>query len=283
MLREYSVELENFDIKHLSYCIFDWDDNILMMPTMIHVEHYEKGRWVKKDITPKEWVDLKTQYPDYWSNKDWRCDLSTAFLEFRDSDPNRNIFLDDIKKAISLKKFGPSWNKFIETLVAGKLFSIVTTRGHEPQTIRSGVEFIIENILTPEQKNTMILNLLKYNKFFGKVREDVVQKYLDKCIFIGVMSEYFESVFGYSANKKTDVGKRDAVNYVVHKFNEYVGTKNLPVKIGFSDDDSNYFNIIKELFVSYGRDLESIKDFYIFDTSNPKLKGGKKFKVHPDL
>lgn len=276
MVREYSIESQ--DITNFSYCIFDWDDNILMMPTMIHVEHFENGKWIKKDISPKEWVDIKTAHPKYWSNREWRCDLSTAFSEFRDSDPTRNIFLDDVKTAINNKKFGPSWDKFINNLIEGNLFSIVTSRGHEPKTLRSGVEYIIQNVLDENQKNTMLLNLLKYNKFFGKVREDAIENYLDKCIFIGVMSKYFETLFGYSAKTKTDVGKRDAVDYVVQKFGEYVGTKKLPVKIGFSDDDSHYFNIVKELFMSYKKKAK--KDFYVFDTSDSKIK---KFKVRPNV
>lgn len=276
MVREYFIE--STDITNLSYCIFDWDDNILMMPTMIHVEHFENGNWVKKDISPKELVEIKIAHPKYWNNKEWRCDLSTAFLEFRDTDPTRNVFLEDVKKAITDKKFGPSWNKFLNNLIEGNLFSIVTTRGHEPKTLRSGIEYIIENVFDENQKNLFLLNLLKYNKFFGKEREHLIENYLDKCIFIGVMSNHFETIFGYSAKKKTDVGKRDAVDYVVQKFNEYVGTKKLPVKIGFSDDDSHYFNIVKELFMSYEKKMK--KDFYVFDTSDSKIK---KFKVRPNV
>jgi hypothetical protein len=50
----------------------------------------------------------------------------------------------------------PSWKKFINVLENGYLFTLITARGHGPEAIRKGIEWIIDNYLTDEQKKKCI-------------------------------------------------------------------------------------------------------------------------------
>lgn len=270
---------ENKGVNRLRYSIFDWDDNILFLDTPIHFEHLVDGKWIPEKILPKKFVELKEKYPKYWDNEEWRCDFATAFLEFRDFGPRgSDAFVEDTKEALDAKRYGPSWKAFINTLVNGQLFGIATTRGHEPDTLRRSVEYIIYNELTQEQQDIMLKNLMKYHEAFDEDFDYLIDDYLNNCIFIGVMSQSFIKQFGYSANKNPTEGKRDAVNYIVSEFKKYKSRLNVPMTIGFSDDDNQYYNSVKDLFVNYNEPLDDI-NFYVFDTSDPNIKGGKKLKL----
>ena len=51
------------------------------------------------------------------------------------------------------------------------------------------------------------------------------------------------------------------------------------MKVGFSDDDKNFSNAAKELFMKMEKSLDFPENFYVFDTSNSNLKGGVKVKI----
>jgi len=279
-MKNYKNFINEKNMNKLRYSIFDYDDNLLMLDTPIHFEHKIDGEWVPEDISPKEFVDLKEKFPKYWDNDEWRCDFATAFLEFRDYGPRgKNAFLEDTKKALDLKEYGPSWNDFIRTLLSGELFAIVTTRGHEPDTLRKSVEYIIYNELDSKDHDEMLKNLMKYHDVFDKDFDYLIDDYLDSCIFIGIMSESFKNTIGDEASSKNVAKSKElAVNYVTKEFSKYGKMLDVPTSIGFSDDDKDYYDSVKNLFMS-NKELFDDIDFYVFDTSDPSVEGGKKIKV----
>ena len=117
--------------KQLLYYAFDWDDNILSMPTVIHMDHLIDGDWVPEDVSTADFAKVRGD------SENWRVingDPAAAFSEFRDNGPRgMNAFLEDVKKAISMKRFGPAWSDFIECLSNGSVFAIITARGHESE------------------------------------------------------------------------------------------------------------------------------------------------------
>ena len=164
---KFLFEYKNVDI--LKYYIFDIDDNLLFMETFLHFQHFEDGKWVNKDITSQEFAHIRKEHPtDYMDNNEWKGDVNFSFIEFRDFGPRgTNAFIEDVKNSIDHKKFGPSWDIFLDVLKEGRLFAIVTTRGHEPSTLRSAVKYIIENVLTPEERIEMNKNIMNFNEIFG--------------------------------------------------------------------------------------------------------------------
>ena len=278
--QEFLLEYVNTDT--LRYNIFDFDDNILIMETPLHFQHFENGRWVNKNITPQEFADIRKKYPDnYMDNNEWKGDAKFSFVEFRDFGPRgASAFLDDVKESIKHKKFGPSWEVFIDTLKEGRLFAIVTTRGHEPSTIRSAVEYIIQNVLTSEEQAEMIKNIMKFNEMFGVVATDVVKQYLDECYYIGLFSQAFQDEFQYlPVGPKLNQGKQDAINKFVNFVRSFSEKTKKSLKVGFSDDDKNFTNAAKDLFMKMEKSLDFPENFYVFDTSDPKVKGGVKVKI----
>lgn len=274
--------LENNNIDILKYYIFDVDDNLLFMETPLHFQHFENGKWVSKDITPQEFAQVRKKYPtDYMDNNEWKGDPKYSFVEFRDYGPRGpNAFVEDVKKTIEHKSFGPSWEIFLNVLREGRLFAIVTTRGHEPSTLRSAVEYIINNVLTQEDQEEMIKNITSFNNYFGIVTDDIIKQYLSQCYFIGLFSQAFQDEFGYSPQgPKLNQGKQDAINKFVNYVRDYAKRTKLPLKVGFSDDDVNFSKAAKELFMKMEKSLDFPENFYVFDTSDPTIKGGVKVKI----
>lgn len=274
--------LEYVDIKTLFYSIFDWDDNLLIMETPLHFQHFENGRWVNVDIYPNEFAQIRKKYPtSYMDNAEWKGDPNYSFIEFRDFGPRgTNAFIEDVKKTIKDKKFGPSWDQFIKTLKEGRLFAIVTTRGHEPSTLRSAVRYIIENVLTPEEQEEMKQNLIRFNEMFNIQADDIITQFLNECYFIGMFSKAFQDEFGYSpVGPKLNQGKQDAINKFVNFVRDFAKRTKLPLKVGFSDDDVNFSKAAKELFMNLEKSLDFLESFYVFDTSDPNVKGGVKIKI----
>ena len=276
----FITEQQNINI--LQYYIFDVDDNLLIMETPLHFHHFENGRWVAKNITPQEFANIRKKYPtNYMDNIEWKGDVKQSFVEFRDFGPRgANAFLDDVIDSIKNKRFGPSWEIFLNVLKEGKLFAIVTTRGHEPLTLRSAVEYIIQNILTPDERIEMTNKIKKFEQIFGIVSEDPIKQYLDECYFIGLFSQAFQDEFHYTPiGPKLNQGKQDAINKFVNFVRGFAERAKLPMKIGFSDDDKNFSNAAKELFMKMEKSLDFPENFYVFDTSDPNLKGGVKVKI----
>lgn len=279
MIKRFNEFINESKENTLSYSVFDWDDNILIMETPMHFQKKVKGEWVDWDLTPEQFAKVKLRYPKYWDNEEYRCDFDNAFLEFRDFGPRgKDAFFEDSLKALNDKKYGPSWYEFIDTLVEGRLFAIVTTRGHESDSIRRVVEYIIYNKLSDDQQDKMLKNLMKYHDIFKKDFDYLVDDYLNNCYFIGIMSKYFKKTFGYDPSKQPDKAKSDAVKYVLDRFKKYAKKVSMNFQIGFSDDDPRYSDAIKSLFMSNEKTLDFVEDYYVFDTSNPELRGGKRFK-----
>ena len=107
MIKKFNqyIKEDNTGDRHLLYYAFDWDDNILNMTTVIHMEHLIDGEWLPEDVSTSKFAEVR-------SDKDnWRIlgnDPEQAFSEFRDNGPRGQVaFLEDVKDSISNKKFGP--------------------------------------------------------------------------------------------------------------------------------------------------------------------------------
>lgn len=249
---EYSSEPR---IEYLLYYGFDWDDNILYMPTVVHMEKKVGDEWQPVDISTREFAEVRGDI------ENWRIinnSTEEAFCEFRDQTTyglkrGDNAFLEDVKTAVSQRKFGPSWSDFIESLTTGTIFSIITARGHESLTMRKGVEWIIDNVLTKEQLYNLYNNCLRFAYLFGKhesfprmlsgrpTQNELIKHYLDQCLFVGVSSP---SRGGSPSNPEK--AKEDVFLEFCEKVNEFIDHLNKiydnlgiiwVAKMGFSDDD----------------------------------------------
>ena len=265
---------ESRDSEYLLYYAFDWDDNILNMPTKIHMDHLVDGEWIPTKVSTAEFAEVR-------NDKDnWRIDYDIAFNEFRDQgERGDNAFLEDTKSAISQSKFGPAWSDFIECLSNGSVFAIITARGHEAPAMRKGIEWIIDNVLTEEQLYQMYNQLLKFSYIFGETNIEnerilrgqpskniLMSSYLDSCEYVGVSSP---SRGGSPDNPEK--AKEDALLEFKSKVNDYAQKVGISAKIGFSDDDLKNVKHIEDLIDSlHNEQFPNIVEFVVKGTKDPE-------------
>lgn len=263
---------ESKDPDLLYYYAFDWDDNILHMPTCIHMEKKEGDSWNPIDVSTSDFAVVRHDLINYRLPKD-------AFCEFRDTGPRGpSAFITDVKRALSDKKFGPAWLDFIECLTHGSLFAIITARGHEPESIKKGIEYILDEILTSDQQSKMYNYLLRYvylyneDDGFDKILKSkpsenrLVQKYLNLCDLVGVASP---SRGGDTANPEK--AKEVALLEFKSKVNRLSSSIGMKAKIGFSDDDAKNVKHIEDLVQNLHKEkFPNIIQFVIKNTKNPK-------------
>jgi len=267
---------ENKDSDHLLYYAFDWDDNILNMTTVIHMDKKVNGEWVPTDVSTAEFAEVRGD------KENWRVlnnNPEAAFSDFRDNGPKGiNAFLDDVKKSISMKRFGPAWNDFMECLSNGCIFAIITARGHESEGMRLGIDWIIDNILTEEQLYSMYNNLLKFAYIFNidsgeqprilkgqPSKNELVKMYLDSCDFVGVSSP---SRGGSPSNPEK--AKEEALLEFKSKVNKFAEQVGMSAKIGFSDDDLKNVKHIEDLVDGlHNERFPNIKEIVVKGTKDP--------------
>lgn len=285
--------LESTDM-HLSYSAFDWDDNILHMPTTILMDKKSGNSWLPIEVSTSEFANIRNDKDNYRLRDD---NPEIAFSGFRDTGPKgKSVFIEDVKKALNAKAYAPAWDHFIETLSNGTIFAIVTARGHEPDTIKMAVEYIIDNILDENQKFLLYSHCLKHIYLFNDKNVDsydripkgqlskskLIQEYLDTCDFYGVSSKSFASEFGEASASNPEKAKEMALDKFVNKCNQYakkIGAKS--VSIGFSDDDPKNVDHVHKFFKEKSaltNELEHVFKLNVYKTTDRSIKGGERKK-----
>ena len=301
-LRPYNEEVATRDFK---FYIFDWDDNILHMPTRIHLEHREDdGSWRPVAVSTGVFAVVRDD-PRY------RIPLEggreAAFAEFQDSpeDGGRQFLLDTGAALRRVAEGGttcPSFETLRRTLVEGRIFAIVTARGHAPSTLRRAVRLFIDTVLTAEERAEMMRNLRGYRVWLDHVDmfgtdEEELDYYLSMCRFHAVTSPDFLGQMASSPDfgtrfREAPSARRPemAKEFAIHDFVDHVfrmlsrlGCLSRPVAVGFSDDDLGNVRAVSDYISSeLSRRFPAIK-FVVYDTSDPTLTSGRKVVVSGQL
>ena len=305
-----NAEVENRDFK---YYIFDWDDNILHMPTKIRMEHLEDdGTWKPVEVSTSTFALVRADEGHYRppSEGGW----AAAFANFEDPknqtevDDGNNCFildtLDALEKVEHGEKPGPRYNALKKTLREGRLFAIVTARGHSPKTIERAVRIFIKYALSEEEREEMMSNLRGYRQWidgvgdgeFGTDAEEL-DYYLGMCRYSAVTYSgfkermandpiYREKLAVATTAARPELAKefaiRDFVEHVFHMLRRS-GQLKRSVSIGFSDDDvGNVKTVSSFIKEELSKRFEGIK-FVVYDTSDRTLAKGRKVCVSGQL
>lgn len=263
----------------LLYYAFDWDDNILHMPTVIHMERLVDGDWVPTDVSTADFTVLRGDTENY---RILNGDVDAAFSEFRDNGPRGiEAFLKDVEQAIADKSYAPAWDDFVECLTSGAIFAIITARGHETEAMRPGIEYIIDKVLTDPQKDEMYDHLRLYLYMYKsenidevpKILENrkeaskdpIVKAYLDNCDLVGVSAP---SRSGSASNPEK--AKEEALMQFADKADRFASMIGKKARIGFSDDDPGNVRHITELAKNLHHErFANIISFTVKDNNNP--------------
>jgi hypothetical protein len=223
----------------LKYYAFDWDDNIVYMPTNIMLKNSE-GEEI--GMSTEDFAKYRSRIGN--ENFNYKGDQIVGYAE----NPFRHFRTEGDKRFIidsMLAEPGPSWNDFVECINGGSIFSIITARGHNPTTLKEAVYNYIVSNTNGIDNNELYKNLKKYREFMDQddlSKMELINSYLDLCQFYPVS-------FGKGSEANPEQEKVKAlkkfVNYVTdlsHELNKKAYIKNdvknffLPF-VGFSDDD----------------------------------------------
>lgn len=263
--------------------IFDWDDNILFMPTKIKMDKLVDGNWVPVDVSTEDFAKVRT-------DKNYRLrnnDPVIAFDNFRKT----SSFIEDTKEAIQSGSFGPSLDKFKEALIYANPFAINTARGHKPEALKMGVKLFIDEVLTKDEKEKMLDNI-KENLPLAKGLdrdEQLIDLYLDEMgEYYPVSSKEFEERFGLNQDgggaSNPEHSKQMAIEHFVKKVFRNVkklidSGKYTKLSVGFSDDDIKNVKAVEEFIESQLNLMYPELHFVVYDTSE---KGKRKMVIKQD-
>lgn len=281
--------------RDFKYYIFDWDDNILHMPTRIHLEkRLPDGSWVAHSVSTAAFAVIRSDSERYRPPGGRWID---AFVEFQDyADEDESQFLRDtrsaIRKVLAAKRApAPSFETLRETLVEGRLFAIVTARGHESATLKEAVRIFIQMVLSDEEREEMMANLRGYRACFDGMSEfgsdeEELEYYLGLNRYHAVTNPGFKRWLASQVGDEATT--EDAKQFAVGDFVEHViriiertGGDNLrrPISVGFSDDDrGNVEAVERYIQQELAARFPGIK-FCLYDTSDPSLGDGRKVVV----
>ncbi|MEG1552409.1 MAG: hypothetical protein RR133_00420 [Kiritimatiellia bacterium] len=274
--------------RDLKYYIFDWDDNVLCMPTRIHLERLEEssGQWVPHVCSTAIYSVVRKDTEHYrfpQNNREY------AFAEFQDicTPYGGGKFLQDLECALDSIENGqhrppPSFNVFRKTLVEGRLFAIVTARGHEAETLRKGVLRFIERVLSSIEREEMLINLRGYSYCFDHLQtfpsqRDVLNRYLDLCHYHAITSKTFGATLA-----ETDpmlLSQEDRKQFAIHDFIDHLvdildrtgmAALRLPIAVGFSDDDPHNVEAVRKYIEQVLVYRFPTVKFCVYDTSEPE-------------
>lgn len=247
----------------LKYYAFDWDDNIVHMPTKIVLKNSEGDDVLMSTDDFAKFREIIGKKTFQYKGEDVVGYAEDPFRNFRTT--GDNMFLIDAMKA----KTGPAFNDFKEAINNGSIFAIITARGHNPNTIKEAVYNYIVSNFNGIDKDQLIKNLKKYRSFLDEdemTDEELIRSYLE-------LNKYNPVAFGVQgAESKPEELKVDAmenfVDYVkamaavLEKkafLKNKVSNKFVPL-IGFSDDDEVNAETMKRHFKSKPDNL--VKVFY---------------------
>ena len=241
---------------------FDWDDNIINMPTTIKMLRKTDSGWEKVNVGTSDFARVR-------DDKNYDLDEG-AFDNFI----SEESFLNDLQVALNNNSFAPSFEKFKEALIYANPISIITARGHNPEVVRKGMDLVISHTFNEDELSKMIDNIQQeIPELEGETPEIILKTYLDSHDYHTVTSERFAQKFGLESgsaanpeeNKK--VALRDYVTKIVTKAKEMVDTNYNKLSVGFSDDDLGNVNAIVP-FIEEVLQLEFPEvDFVVYDTS----------------
>ena len=238
----------------LKYYAFDWDDNIVHMPTKILVKD-ESGNEV--GMSTDDFAEFRHQIgkePFSYKGNTIVGYSDSPFRNFR-TDGDKNFLVD----AMRAKK-GPAFDDFREAINNGSIFAIITARGHNPNTIKEAIyNYIIEGF-NGIDKDELVKNLKKYRSFIGEDEmsdEELIKSYLE-------LNKYHPVSFGDDQGAvNPEEAKVEAmetfVNYikamaaVLNKrafLKKDISNKFNPdnLSIGFSDDDPKNIEVMQKHF-----------------------------------
>jgi hypothetical protein len=243
----------------MKYYAFDWDDNIMNMPTKIILKN-DDG----------EEVGMSTEdfahYRSMIGKEDFKYE-GNIIVGFGEN-AFRNFGVEGDKKFIidsMTAPTGPAWSDFVEAINNGSIFAIITARGHTPSVLREACYNLILSNRDGISFTELLRNLEKYRDIAGyqgnQDKMEILNEYLDLCKFYPVS-------YGEGSATSPEEGKINAMKEFMSHIKEV--STNIGKKAFFKNDVSN--NFIPEPTLGFSdddvRNVETMKKHFENEPDN---------------
>ena len=237
----------------MKYYAFDWDDNIVHMPTKIMIKTEDGDEIGMSTDDFAEYRHDLGKNPIQYKGETIVGFADNPFRNFR-TEGDKDFLVDSMRA-----KEGPAFDDFREAINNGSIFSIITARGHNPETLKQAIYNYIISGFNGIDKDMLIKNLKKYRSFVNEDEmsdDELIKSYLE-------LNKYHPVSFGDeggAANPEELKVKamEDFVSYIKGMagiLNKRAFIKNdisnnfIPnISIGFSDDDIKNVEVMSKHF-----------------------------------
>jgi hypothetical protein len=258
---EFSIQRSKEDDRNFqkggrSFYFFDFDDNIACLATPLILFHKETNHEMM--LSSHEWalahhtIGKSGIYQDYEIRF---CDREGTFKFFRDQEIHeleklghkRQVFESDVAHVLGLSDLewkGPSWDCFYHSVFNQRPISIITARGHGPETIKKGIELFVDHGWLNQTPNYLTIYPVSNTAVrieLGDVNQKLSTAELKQRAIRNSVLRAFE-VYGYNDH---------------HRF-------------GMSDDDPKNLNLIIEEMTALKKEFPRIC-FFVIETFNNRF------------
>lgn len=253
----------NFSKGGRSFYFFDFDDNIAILSSGIFIFHKETGKEYK--LTSEEYANQQHLIGKQGPLKDYQLrfdDETGSFRNFRDAKLSwldrllrkKQCFVEDVLEALNYPDFhwkGPSWDCFYHAVYNLRPVSLITARGHHPETIKKGIEQWVRYNYLPQVPNYLSIYPVSHSatrETIGKAEASVAEL------------------------------KQSAIRASVYKAFETYG-KNPYHRFGMSDDDPKNIKLILEEMKKLKKEFPE-NSFFVIETHKGKFVKKEIFADH---
>ncbi len=232
-----------------SFYFFDFDDNIAFLQTPIYLFHKKTKKPLK--LSSREYALYRGEVGSEGHLKDYEYCFSKkgSFAGFRDKEFSRlekyfglkQNFEADVEQALQREDFnwkGPSWHCFYHAVFNQRPISLITARGHHPETIKKGIDCFVKKGFLPAKPNFLDIYPVNHPET--------------------------QSELGYALSESHDVAqlKKTAIRKSVERAFEVYGN-NPHHRFGMSDDDPKNLEMIYEEMIELKKDYPENSFFVI--------------------
>jgi hypothetical protein len=239
-----------------SFYFFDFDDNVLHLPTSLYL--FDKSTGKALEVTTREFAKFNHMIGKEkpWDGFEIRLDPQNgSFRRFRHRNLSfvdmifnrRQPLYDDLLRALKTPGFdwkGPSWDFFWHAVHNERPLSIITARGHKPEDIREAIALLVKKGHLSREPNYLSIYPVSHT---------------ETQIALG----------DKECKWSTAHLKKAAIHYSVEEAFRIYGL-NAGHRFGMSDDDPANVKLIIEAM----QELKSLypkNSFFVIDTQNGQL------------
>lgn len=254
--KPYEVD-RNYQDGGRSFYFFDFDDNVAYLRTPVVLFHKRTEK--ELHLASNEYYKVRHLLGDKDSPfEHYRFDSndkSGSYKFFRDQDHSiwerlvgkKQIFekdLIDVLKDLDLNWKAPSWDFFYHATFNKRPISIITARGHNPETLRKGMERFVDYGYLPHLPNFLAILPVSHTPTRKELGDTELKLSIPELKKLAIRKSVFQAIENYGEDK--------------------------PHRFGMSDDDPANVDLIKVAMTDLKEEFPHMA-FFVISTYNGKL------------